>query len=250
MRRTVQAVAVSLGLAASGLLPGRASAQGFVGTIHYTIRDDEGKTTTIVQMTKPGKVSTQFTEAGKTFAIIVDSTTGNMTMVNGNERSYVVFSRAMMQQMQGMMQGMMRGRGAPDASRAPQGTVTRTGRTQVVAGVSCEVYVYEGVEDGKRQTGEVCLAKGFSNTIFTGDMGIMGGRRDPGLQDRLRAWGPLGSLLAQGYGFLKITNNEDGKPKGSVEVTAIERGAPPDAMFQPPAGYTEKSMGDMMSGHH
>lgn len=248
MRRTVQAAAVSLGLAASGLVPGVASAQMFEGAIHYSIRDEHGKATIMVQLTKHGKVSTQFTNNGKTVTIIVDSTAGTTTMVNSEDKSYFVFNRAAMQQMMQGVQGMTRRRGGPDSTRTPQGTITRTG-TAVVAGVSCEVYAYEGVEDGKRQSGEVCLAKGFGNAIFTGDMGMMGMRREPGLQDRLRAWGPLGGLLAQGYGFLKITNSENGKPNGTVEVTAVERGAPPDALFQPPAGYTKKSMADMM-GHH
>lgn len=252
MRHTIQTLTVTVGLAASGLLPRSASAQ-FSGSITYTMRDDHGKTSTVVQLTRPGKVSTQFTGEGHTFTLIVDSAAGTTTMVNGEDKTYIVIDRATMQQMmqgmQGMMQGMSHRRGNPETTPAQHGTVTRTG-TAVVAGVSCEVYAFDGTEDGKRQSGEVCLAKGIGSGIFSGDMGFMGPRRSPGLEERLRAWGPLGNLLAQGYGFLKITSNEDGRPKGSVEVTAIERGAPPVALFQPPAGYTQKSMGDMMGRRH
>jgi hypothetical protein len=62
------------------------------------------------------------------------------------------------------------------------------------------------------------------------------------MQQRLTEWGPIGTLISQGYGILKASSQEDGKQKTTIEVTAIQRGAPPDAMFAPPAGYTEKQM--------
>jgi hypothetical protein len=224
--------------------------------IRFTVHDESGRTTEITQLTKPGRTAFLAAETGKPGGgMIVDSTAGTMTIINGEEKTYTVINLAMMQQMAGMakgMQGMMR-RGPDSTARdeGPKGTITPTGRSAVVAGITCQIYAYEGTHDGKHATGEVCLAKGVG-LMASGGMGglpgMFGMQQRQSMQQRLQAWGPLGALLAQGYGLLKATNYENGKLQGSLEVTALQRGAPPDASFQPPAGYTEKSMGDMMGG--
>jgi hypothetical protein len=227
--------------------------------MHYTIHDENGKTTTMVQMTKPGHYAMQKTgNDGKTGEFIVDSAAGTTTVVSSEDKSYFVITKEMMQGMAGMMSGMasMLHRHGADSSAAangPKPTITRNG-TAVVAGITCDVYHYDGLNDNKHVTGDVCLAKGVGMGLFSNPMGsMMGGmgmqqQQRQGLSDRLRQMGQLGDLFTQGYGILKASNNEDGKPKGSIEVTAIERGMPPDAAFAPPAGYKEKSMGGMMGG--
>jgi len=238
------------------------SAQGFTGTAHYTIQNENGQTNNMTVATKPGHYAVQFTgEDGKAGELIVDSAVGTTTFVSSEDKSYIVITKEMMQGMAGMMSGMasmMRRHGADSSksdSDAPKATVTRTG-SSVVAGIPCEVYHYDAMNDNKHVTGDVCLAKGVGMGLmnlnpFGGMMGGMGMQQRQerrGLQDRLRQMGQVGVLLQQGYGILRATNNEDGKPKGSIEVTAIDRGAPPDAAFQPPPGYKEKSMGDMGGG--
>lgn len=260
MRRVVLAGAVSLGLAWSGLQPGVAAAQAFQGMIRFTVHDENGRTTDITQLSRPGKTSFIAAETGKPGGgMIVDSTAGTMTVIDNEQKTYMVINLAAMQQMMQGMAGMARGmqgntqRGSDDVAPPPKGTVKATGRSEVVAGVTCEVYAYDGTSSsGKHETGEVCLAKGvglMANGTLTGQLpGMMGMRQRESIQQRLQAWGPLGTMLTQGYGILKATNVENGKPNGSLVVTALQRGAPPDAAFQPPAGYKEKSMGDMMSG--
>lgn len=262
MRRAVLAGAVSLGLAWSGLQTGVAAAQAFQGMIRFTVHDEGGRTTEITQYSRPGKTAFMAAETGKTGGgMIVDSTAGTMTIVDGEHKTYTVINLAAMQQMMQGMAGMARGmqgmthRGTDSAAgTGPKGTITPTGRSEVVAGVTCQVYAYDGTNEGKHETGEVCLAKGAGMMVggnIMGQMpgmGGMAGMQRQSMQQRLQAWGPLGTMLTQGYGILKATNYENGKPKGSMEVTAFQRGAPPDAAFQPPAGYTEKSMGGMMGG--
>jgi hypothetical protein len=181
-----------------------------------------------------------------------------MTVIDNDKKTYTVINLAAMQQMvQGMagmakgMQGMLHHGADSSADHTPKGTVTPTGRSEVVAGITCQVFAYDGTNDGKHQTGEVCLAKGVG-LMAGGGMGafpgMMGQQARQSMQQRLTAWGPMGAMLSQGYGILKATSNEDGKPKGSMEVTALQRGAPPDAAFAPPAGYTEKKMDGMMGG--
>src|SRR5512146_568642 len=255
MRRAVLVSAVTLGLAWNGLGPSAAAAQAFQGTIRFTVRDENGRATDITQFSRPGKSSFMAVESGKPGGgMIVDSTAGTMTIIDNGEKTYTVINLAMMQQMMqgmaGMARGMQRGNRA-DADPAPKGTITPTGRSEVVAGVTCQVYSYDGTDNGKHDTGEVCLAKG-AGLMVGGDVmgqmpGMMGMQRQT-MQQRMQAWGPLGTMLSQGYGVLKGTNYEDGKLKGTLEVTAFQRGAPPDAAFHAPPGFTEKTVGDMMGG--
>jgi hypothetical protein len=250
MRRVVLACSVTLGLAWSA---STAAAQAFQGMLSFTVHDDNGKTTEVTQYTKAGKSAFIAHETGRAGGgFIVDSAGGTMTMLDGEKKTYTVINLVAMQQMMqgfaGMAKGMMAHRGADSAEhQGPKGTVTPTGRTEVVAGVTCAVYTYDGTDNGHHQTGEACLAKGVG--LMAGGsipgmnmMGPMGMQQRQSMQQRLTEWGPIGSLISQGYGILKATSQEDGKQKTSIEVTAIQRGAPPDAMFAPPAGYSEKPM--------
>jgi Domain of unknown function (DUF4412) len=246
MQRSVLAGVVTIGFAMGGVVPTVASAQAFEGVIHYTIHDDEGKTTEIVQASRHGKMRFGAIENGQESGMIVDSTAGTVTFVDGKNKSYMVINRQMMDQMRGMTRGMthnMRRQAQSDDDRA-SGKVTRTGRTEVVAGVRCEVWAYDGMDDGHHETGEACLAKGVG-MLAMGGMGLdMLGGQDArqAMQERYKNWGEVGNLLAQGYGILRAKSFRDGKPNGSIEVTSIERGAPSDAQFQPPAGYKQQSM--------
>ena len=256
MRRAVLA-----GVLATGMVLGAgqvAVAQAFTGTMHFTIHDENGKATNLTQATKPGHSAILYTDAGKTAEFILDSAAGTTTIVSSEDSSYFVITKEMAQMAGGMMSGMagmMRHRGM-DSSAAddePKATITPAG-TSVVAGISCQLFHYVGNDD-KHSTGDVCLAKGVGLGLAgTNPMaGVMGGmgmqqRERRGLQDRLKRMGQVGVMLQQGYGILKATNFENGSPKGSIEVTSVERGAPPAAAFAPPPGYKEKSMGDMMGG--
>lgn len=241
MHRFALAGAVLVGLAGGGVVPTVGSAQAFEGVIHFTIRDEDGKTTDIVQMTKAGKMRMSVIESGQESGIIVDSVAGSMTIINGKDKSYMVIPREMVERARGMTRGSRR----PSTSGAdgPKGKITRTGRTETVAGVRCEVYAYDGTDDGHHVTGEACLAKGVGMLFGRNmGMGMLGGEEPSAMQERVRNWGQIGALLAQGYGLLKATSYRDGKPSGSIEVTAVQRGAPSDAVFQPPAGYKQQSL--------
>jgi len=256
MRRAVIAGLLTTGMVLASVR--QASAQAFAGTAHYTVQNENGKTNNMTIATKPGHYAVQFTgDDGKTGELIVDSAAGTTTFVSSEDKSYIVITKEMMQGMAGMMSGMasmMHRHGADssaDDSHEPQPTIT-PGGTSTVAGISCQLFHYVANDD-KHTTGDVCLAKGagmglFNMNPFGGMMGGMGMRQQqrPGIQDRLRRMGQVGTMLTQGYGILKATSFEDGKPKGSIEVTSVERGTPPDAAFAPPPGYTEKNMGDMM----
>ena len=252
--------AVIAGLATIGMVLGsvrQVPAQAFAGTAHYTIHDENGKINNLTVATKPGHYAVQFTgENGKAGQLIVDSAAGTTTFVNSEDKTYFVITKEMMQGMAGMMSGMagmMKRHGADSSgSDEPKATITPAG-SSVVAGIPCQVFHYVS-NDEKHTTGDVCLARGVGMGLFNmnpfAGMGGMGMRQQErqGIQDRLRRMGQVGQMLQQGYGILKATSFEEGKPKGSIEVTSLERGTPPASAFAPPPGYTEKNMGDMMRG--
>jgi hypothetical protein len=157
--------------------------------------------------------------------------------------------------MQKMMSGMAESmKDMPESSAAeekgPKGTLKATGRSETVAGVKCQDYTFDGTQEGKHMTGEACLAKG-AGLMVGGDVGgmlpgPMGVRQRAAMHKRLIEMGPIGELLAQGYGIMKATTNEDGKFAGSMEVTAYQPGVAPESAFEPPAGFTKKEMPGMM----
>ncbi|MGH7623739.1 MAG: DUF4412 domain-containing protein [Gemmatimonadaceae bacterium] len=219
----------------------------------FTVHDKDGNASQITQVRRGSKSAMLMDSKGsQTGGIIVDTTAGTMTMVNTAEKSYTVIPLGPMQQMMSGMAESMKNmtKSTPDDDTKPKGTLTATGQSETVAGVKCQVYTFEGTENGKHVTGEACLAKGagLMAGADAGGMlpGQMGARQRASMQKRLTEMGPIGTLLAQGYGIMKATTNEDGKFNGSMEVTAYQPGVAPESAFQPPAGYTKKDMPGMM----
>ncbi len=114
-------------------------------------------------------------------------------------------------------------------------TVTRTGKSDKVAGYSCEFYQFKD-EDG---SGEVCVGKGISNPAFyqmiTG--GTPGQAAPPWMRD-----------LAKDGGFpLRAVNrDESGQIESTEEVTKIEAAKLDDSLFVPPAGFKKSTPEDKM----
>ncbi len=105
-------------------------------------------------------------------------------------------------------------------------TIEKTGKTETVAGYSCEDW--KVTEDNGSKT-DACVAKG----IAFPSMG------------RAKDW--TAELLAEKYFPLKaVTSDSTGKEKSRMEVTKIEKKSLDDSRFQVPAGYKVENMEDMM----
>lgn len=103
---------------------------------------------------------------------------------------------------------------------------TPAGRSETVAGYPCDVYSYRDPYGGKNK--EACI---------TSSLGYVGfGPGGPMNPDALRA---LRAQFPKGFMVLK-TADADG---GGTQVVKVERAAVSDAMFAPPAGYSEIRMG-------
>jgi len=110
------------------------------------------------------------------------------------------------------------------------GKLTRTGRTEVVAGITCDVYHGVTTTRGKQEEGDICFAKGvgFMPGIMSG-----AGRMGQGMG---AAYAKIGAPA--GAGIMKVTSYVKGKPHVDMEVTKVDKRALSASDFQPPAGYT------------
>ena len=115
-----------------------------------------------------------------------------------------------------------------NAAAATKPNVEKTGKTDTVAGYSCEVWK---VTEANGDKTELCVAKGISFPSM--------GRGAP-------SWA---GAIGEGFFPLRVvTNDSTGKEKSKMEVTKIEKKTEDEARFQVPAGYKTMNMADMMKG--
>lgn len=214
-----------------------ASAQGFEGVQEFRISSD-GKSATLTQTQKGSKVKLDMTgmaalsggkappQAQGSYAL-VDWKTREMFMVMPSQKMY----------MAGNLDSMMaRGQAMHPRVEPARSKVTKTGKTETVAGLTCEVWHAESVMDGKPEVADFCIAKGA---------GLMA---PPGGLGREGAVSPeMEKMLKQGYGVLSMTRIVDGKPQAVIELVKSEKKAVPASEVEVPAGLTRMDMG-MMSG--
>jgi hypothetical protein len=148
--------------------------------------------------------------------VIFDTTNKKMTAVNDAKKSaFIMDVNAMGAQNPAMAQA---------AQTKPN--VEKTGKTDTVAGYSCEIW---HVSDEKG-SGDVCVAKGISFPKL--------GRGAPSWQ----------SMLEDGFPLRAVMNDSTGKEKDRMEVTKIDKKSLDDSRFEVPAGYQTMNMEDMMKG--
>lgn len=222
---------VVLGLSVAGVQ--RAAAQGFEGTLTYQIHSENGKTMSMVTMSKGNKLRMEMTDPAnpaRSGAFVIDNDAHTRMMIMDAQKKYVVIPESMTSMM---------GKNAPGAN-TPTFTFTKTGRTETVAGVSCDVIHGTGTNNGKPEEGDICVAKGvgFNPGMFAT---LAGQNPAPGLAALHDAIGP-------GNGVLKFTSTKEGKPDVTMEVTKIDRSPPSSDVFNPPAGYTAVQIPAGMGG--
>jgi hypothetical protein len=212
------------------LLPARASAQ-FEGVITVLMHDKEEGDMTMVQWLKGNKVRADMTKASKAgddragnHTMIIDHDAKTSTMVMHDQRMYMTTP---LTEPKAPAAGKNRDEDRSDL------TWTKTGRTETVAGVTCDVYHGTGTEDGKPTEGELCLAKGVG---FMPGRVSLSGPRGPGMGELRHLPGGADA------GIMKATSYENGKPHVDMEVTKVERRTVSDQDFQPPAGYQKFAM--------
>jgi len=220
MRNTITILA--LATAATLLLPARAAAQ-FEGVITIAVHDKQDGNMTLTQWTMGNKYRLDMDQGSQdgdgpgVATMILNHDAKTVTMVMYAQQMYMTSPMTAPKPQ------------AAGKDEEDMGKLTSTGRTETVAGVSCEVYHGVTTEGGKQQEGDICFAKGvgFMPALMSG-AGAMGeGMR--GLYAKIG--------VPPGSGIMKVTSYVQGKPYVDMEVTKVDRRALSASDFQPPVGY-------------
>jgi hypothetical protein len=229
---------IVLGLSVAGVQRAAAQDAGFEGTQTFQIHNENGKSVTLVLTTKGSKMRVEASDPAnpaRTGAFVMDGAAHTRMMVMDQQKKYIVIPESMA----GAMGGMGK---APDATNTPKFTFTKTGRTETVAGVTCQVIHGTGTNNGKTEEGDMCVAKGagFNPGTWASLGGQMGAGNSP--------WGAVHDAVGPGNGIMKMTTTTAGQPGFTLEVTKIDRSPVSDDAFSPPAGYTQVQMPTGMGG--
>ena len=248
-RRSHAALAAcTAALAAIGATP-VAAQTGFEGVITFRqLKRSDGTNTTMVQTTKGHKVRWEGM-GGDSSVMIFDGDAHSMIIVQPEKKTYMTITEADMEQMAAMMKPMAdrmkdAKKGASDQDKEFDVDVTKTGRTETVAGTRCEVWHGTTTENGKKKEGEACVAPGVGLALYDIMVNNPMTKASKGRFDTMMA--KYKQVLSGGKGLLKMTSIENGKTTVDMEATKIEKRSISDDAFNPPAGYTGQSMGQMM----
>jgi hypothetical protein len=236
-------------VALAGALPaGHLVAQtGFNGVITFKTTSSSGRIDTVKQMTKGRRLRLDGF-GGEGGAMIIDKDAGRIMLIQPERKQYMTMTEADAKQMQAMMGPMME-RMKQQHGEASKGKLsfTKTGRTDVVAGVRCEVYRGEFIGANKdKEEGEACVASGVGfalGDLMNNPMMMAGGRGSSEFEQ-------YRELVGADKGILKAARIENGQARNDLEAIKIERATVPDSMFAPPAGYTAINLADMMMKAH
>jgi len=117
---------------------------------------------------------------------------------------------------------------AAKATPAPAATkpiITKTGRTDKVAGYSCDIITM--TEPGKRDRTEFCMSKGLTFLgMGMGPFSSMSGSE-------------YGDLMKEGFPLRVQSFDATGAEIMKMEATRIEKKSEPDSDFEVPAGWTK-----------
>jgi Domain of unknown function (DUF4412) len=220
-RATIVLVAAGALIAASA----RLSAQGFDGVMQFVSYENHSDhPDTMTQITKGSKIRIE--GMGRNGgAMIFDG--ANRIILLPEQKAYMD------------MPANLGEREATAEASKHRGTAERTGKTETIAGITCEDWHYKGTKsDGTPEEGDACVAKGA---------GMMINRLSGGMAGRyFDAAGPaFAEAIKNGAGVMKVTTN------GKLSFVAIkaERSSVPEAMFAPPPDYTKMDMSQMGRPH-
>lgn len=161
----------------------------------------------------------------QSFTAVVDYRRRVMMMPMPGEKAYMEIS--------------MDSAGEQQQETAEQYQVDRTGKTEKIAGYSCEIWLFKEKQTGKLKS-EACVAKGFGNAA---GMMTAGGERG----SRVPAW--VKQLGKEGaFGLRMITRTDQGVEQMRMEVTSIEKKRLDAALFAMPADYKKLDRETLMGG--
>jgi hypothetical protein len=229
MRLIVAATRVAAPLAVSALctIPAPAAAQGFEGTVTWQMEKGQ-----MAQTYKGTQVRTEMSGGGREGVMIMDNSAKTMTMLMPSDKMYMVMNLRDSDQ------------GGDHSDRKPP-KITPTGKTETIAGRTCEVYLYAENPD-KPANKEMCVAKGMGY-FMGGSAGPMGGmgmaRQGQGADISAIAANPEYRRLYQdGFFPLRISRIKGDSVTTQMIATKIEPKSVDASLFQVPSGFQEMKM--------
>ena len=217
-----------------GLSPVVSAQSGaFEGVVVYKM-SGTGENAEMTQMYKGTKSRTEINSKGQSAAMIMDAATGTMTTLIPAQKMYMVMD---FRKMGETLQAFSSGKNEPNRPTAggpgQVASIKATGRTEVVAGHTCEWYVM-----GEKGDAEVCSAKGLGFFTF-GQSPLSPGAGSMGTLAALGANADLVKLFKDGFFPLKMMQNTGGKRQLVMEATRVEKKSLDPSLFVPPSDYME-----------
>ncbi len=223
------AVAVLVAALSLGSMP--LAAQAFEGTVTWAMGKKGEQTMT--QQYKDGRVRTVMKSSGMEMIMLMDAGMKDMTMIMPDHKMYMKMDlkRAMAEHMK-------------DGKMDKMPKITDTGKTEVIAGKTCNVYRY-AEEAGQPETMEMCAAKGLGYFMMGSGGGPMGGKNPMSDVAAVAANPEYAKLYKDGFFPLRVSDIRKGTPETVMQVTAIDQKPVPASAFEIPAGYSEMKMPSM-----
>jgi hypothetical protein len=191
----------------------------FQGSITMTITNAGKPPETMVYMVKGTKMrfNTPVGERrGGGGYVIADTTTNTLTTVMDAQKMAMVVD----------MSSAAGGKISAIADAKKPTSIDRSGKTDTVAGYSCDVVTLTEANGDK---GEACIAKGISYPKMGATSGWM-------------------NALNDSFPLRSVIHDPAGTEKLRMEVTKIDKTPIDDSQFEVPAGYKTTSMEDMIKG--
>jgi uncharacterized protein DUF4412 len=170
----------------------------------------------------------------QTSVTLMDLSSGTTTMLLPQTKTYLTMNWAE------MAEEMSKGDGKDSSIDFPK--VTSTGKTETIAGFTCEHWLIGDKTD-------VCMAKGLGYFGGGGSGGIIDKLKNLALREKIKAQldtNPEFAKFVEGGAFpLKMAQIENGQSKTIMEVTGIERKSLDDSLFTVPADYKKTEIPGM-----
>jgi len=170
----------------------------------------------------------------QTSVTLMDLSSGTTTMLIPQTKTYLTMNWAE------MAEEMSKGDGKDSSIDFPK--VTSTGKTETIAGFTCEHWLIGDKTD-------VCMAKGLGYFGGGGSNNILDKLKNLALREKIKAQldtNPEFAKFIEGGAFpLKMAQIENGQSKTIMEVTAVERKSLDDSLFTVPADYKKTEIPGM-----
>jgi Domain of unknown function (DUF4412) len=170
----------------------------------------------------------------QTSVTLMDLSSGTTTMLLPQTKTYLTMNWAE------MAEEISKGDGKDSSIDFPK--VTSTGKTENIAGITCEHWLIGDKTD-------VCMAKGLGYFGGGGSGGILDKLKNLALREKIKAQldtNPEFAKFVEGGAFpLKMAQIENGQSKTIMEVTGIERKSLDDSLFTVPADYKKTEIPGM-----